>query len=98
MFWGSPIASAEHFDVEDGTLVIDTVGFNSRGWTELYPRTEMLRLEERYRCVDYGHLEVRLTFDDPGVFEEPWVHNRIWDLAPQEELIEYVCENNKWGE
>ncbi len=36
-------------------------------------------------------------FEDPGVFETPWIQNMTWDLAPQEELIEYVCENNKWG-
>ncbi len=83
---------------EGDTLVIDTIGFNDRGWSGLYPRTEMLRLEERYRRTDYGHLEVRVTFDDPGVFMEPWVRNMTWDLAPQEELIEYVCENNKWGQ
>jgi len=82
---------------EGETLVVDTVDFNDRGWTGVYPRTRMLHLRERYRRSDYGHLEVRVTFDDPGVFEEPWVWNMTWDLAPQEELLEYVCENNKWG-
>ena len=82
---------------EEDTLVVDTVGFNSRGWTGLFPRTEMMRMEERYRRPDYGHLDVRVVFDDPGVFEEPWTWNMTWDLAPQEELMEYVCENNKWG-
>lgn len=82
---------------EDDTLIVDTVGFNSRGWTGLYPRTEMMRMEERYRRPDYGHLEVRVTFEDPGVFTEPWTWNMTWDLAPQEEIFEYVCENNKWA-
>lgn len=82
---------------EEDTLVVDTIGFNSRGWTDLYPRTEMMRMEELYRRPDYGHLEVRVVFDDPGVFEEPWTWNMTWDLAPQEELMEYVCENNKWA-
>lgn len=82
---------------ESDTLVVDTVHFNNRGWTDVYPRTLMLHMEERYRRTDYGHLEVRVTFDDPGVFEVPWVWNQTWDLAPQEELMEYVCENNKWA-
>ena len=82
---------------EGDTLVVDTVGFNSRGWTQTYPRTEMLRTEERYTRVDYGHLEVRVTFDDPEVFVEPWVWNMTWNYAPQEELLEFVCENNKWA-
>ncbi len=83
--------------VED-TLVVDTVGFNSRGWMGIYPRTEMLRMEERYTRNDFGHLQVQVTAEDPGVFEEPWTQNMTWDLAPQEELFEYVCENNKWGQ
>lgn len=82
---------------EGDTLVVDTVDFNDRGWTDVYPRTRMMRMEERYRRSDYGHLEVRVTFDDPGIFEEPWIWNMTWDLAPQEELLEYVCENNKWA-
>ena len=81
---------------EGDTLVVDTIHFNDRGWTDVYPRTHMLRMEERYRRSDYGHLELQVTFEDPGVFEEPWIWNQTWDLAPQEELMEYVCENNKW--
>ncbi len=82
---------------EGDTLVVDTVGFNSRGWSDIYPRTEMMRMEERYQRSDFGHLEIRLTIEDPGVFTEPFVRNFTWDLAPQEELMEYVCENNKWA-
>ena len=82
---------------EGDTLVVDTIGFNDRGWSGVYPRTEKLRMEERYRRSDFGHLEARVTFDDPGVFEEPLIRNMTWDLAPQEELMEYVCENNQWA-
>jgi len=82
---------------EGDTLVVDTVGFNSRGWTDSYPRSEMMRMEERYTRIDYGHLEARVTFDDPEVFAEPWVWNMTWNYAPQVELLEYVCENNKWA-
>jgi hypothetical protein len=79
------------------TLVVDTIGFNAEGWNDLYPRTERMRLEERYTRPDYGHLDVQVTIDDPGVFTKPWVQHRRFDLAPQEELIEFVCENNKWA-
>ncbi len=83
---------------EEDTLVVDTIGFNTRGWLGTYPQTEMLRLEERYTRTDYGHLTVRLTLEDPSVFKEPWIKNMTWDFAPQEELLEWVCENNKWQE
>ncbi len=83
---------------EGDTLVVDTIGFNDRGWTENYPRTDRLRVEERYTRTEYGEMNVQVTFDDPGVFVEPFVTRRYFDLAPQEELIEYVCENNKWAQ
>jgi hypothetical protein len=83
---------------EGNTLIVDTVGFNDRGWTGNYPRTEMLRVEERYTRTEFGEMSVEVTFDDPGVFLEPFVTRRFFDLAPQEELIEYVCENNRWAQ
>jgi len=88
--------SIGHWDGD--TLVIDTVGYNSRGWTGIYPRTEALHMVERYSRSDYGKLQLQLTFEDPGVFSAPWTQNMTWDLAPQEEVMEYVCENNKWAQ
>jgi hypothetical protein len=81
---------------EGDTLVIETTGYNSRGWVGSFPRTEELRMVERYSRPDVGHLKLELTFEDPGVFEAPWTQNMVWDLAPQEDVMEYVCENNKW--
>jgi len=80
---------------EGDTLVVDTVGFNDSSWIGVYPHTEMLHMIERYRRVDFGHLEVLVTFEDPGAFTKPWNMNLTWYLAPQEELLEFVCENNK---
>ena len=78
---------------EGDTLVVDTVGFNDRGWTwRAYPRTERLRMTERYRRPDFRHLDVHVTIDDPGVFTRPWSQTMTWDLLPNEELMEYVCE------
>ncbi len=81
---------------EGDTLVVDTIGFNDRGWADIFPRTEMFHMEERFRRSDYGHLELTVTFEDPGVFIEPWTQHMTWSLAPQQEVMEYVCENNKW--
>jgi hypothetical protein len=81
------------------TLVVDTVGFSDRLWIGgaqgVYPHTDKLRMTERYHRVDYGHMEVGVTFEDSGTFTRPVNAHLKWDLAPQEELLEYVCENNK---
>jgi hypothetical protein len=42
------------------------------GWGDAYPRTEKLHVVERYKRVDFGHLEVQVTIEDPGVFLKPW--------------------------
>ena len=79
---------------EGDTLVVDTTGFNDRGWIGPFPHTEQLHTVERYRRVDNARLEIQITLSDPGAFLKPWNMNLRWDLAPKEELIEFVCENN----
>ena len=83
---------------EGDVLVVDTVGYNDRGWMEGYPRTEDLHIVERFTRTDYGRMMIEVTIEDPTVFKEPWILNIPMNLAPQEELFEYVCENNKWGQ
>lgn len=80
------------------TLVVDSVGFNDRGWLDAggRPQTERMHIVERFRRTDLGHLEVEITIDDPGAYTRPWKVRRILQLAPGEEVQEYVCnENNR---
>ncbi|MBZ5575518.1 MAG: hypothetical protein LAP40_03035 [Acidobacteriia bacterium] len=79
---------------EGDTLAIDTVGFNDRSWLELYPHTEKLHIVERYQRRDLGHLEVRITIQDPGAFTRPWKIHNEWVLAPNQDVLEYVCNEN----
>jgi hypothetical protein len=82
---------------EGDTLVVDTTGFNDRSWLRLSPHTEMMRITRRYRRPDLGHLEIDVLIDDPGALTKPWRSRLVWDLAPGEEILEYVCENNKFA-
>ncbi|PWU01935.1 MAG: hypothetical protein C5B51_21855 [Terriglobia bacterium] len=82
---------------EDDTLVIDTVGFNDRSWLDPqgHAHTEKMRITERFRRPDLGHLEIEFTIDDPGAYAKPWTMKRISELDSGDEIGEYVCENNK---
>ena len=82
---------------EGDVLVIDTLGFNDRSWLDPqgHPHTEKMRVTERLRRPDLGHLEIEFTIDDPGAYKKPWTMKRIADLDPGDEVVEYVCENNK---
>ena len=84
---------------EGDTFVIDSVGFHDRGWLPNgVPHTERLHAIERYRRPNRGHLEVEVTFEDPGTFVTPWQMQMVWELVPGEELLEYLCENNRFRE
>lgn len=97
---GDPTWMGHSLGKWDGdVLVVDSIGFNDRSWiggigTGNLPHTEKLHLTERYRRVDFGHMEAAVTFDDPATFLTPFKMNAKFDLVPQEELLEYVCENN----
>ena len=86
---------------EGDTLVVETVGFNDLGWISglspaAFPTTEKLRITERFRRLDLGHLEVETTYDDASTFKHPFANRQVRSLAPKgEEVLEYVCAENE---
>jgi hypothetical protein len=79
------------------TLVVTTAGFNDRTTLDLggHPHTEALRVTERFRRRDAGHIDLQVTLDDPKAYTRPWTLPIELDLIPDGELIEYVCENER---
>ena len=66
--------SIGHYENGD-TLVVDTIGLNTRTFVDSYrtPHTEQLHVVERFRIVDGGKaLEVNVHVEDPGAFTMPW--------------------------
>jgi hypothetical protein len=55
-----------------------------------------LRVTERYRRIDFGHLETAMTIDDPE-----YLHQAVGPVTVRKqllsdgELIEWMCENEK---
>lgn len=82
---------------EGDTLVVDTRGFNDRTWLDAmgHPRTEALRLTERFRRRDFGHIEVDVTIDDPWAYTTPFSIRYTQTLTPDTDLLEYVCAENE---
>jgi hypothetical protein len=81
---------------EGETLVVDSTGFTDKTWVSRYgvSHTEALRVTERYRRPDFGHLEVEVTFTDPGAFAKPWGFDVNFALAADTEMLEAVCERS----
>lgn len=82
---------------EGDTLVVDTIGFNDRSWLDVRgtPHSEEMRVEERFRRRDYGHLELTTTITDPKTFTRPITFSVVLNLMPDTELLEHYCAENE---
>ncbi|MSV35311.1 MAG: hypothetical protein EXQ47_06895 [Bryobacterales bacterium] len=82
---------------EGDTLVVETAGFN--GQTALdamgHPHSEKLRVTERFRRRDFGHLDMEITFDDPVMYNKPFTVKIPHYLVPDTDIFEMFCENEK---
>src|SRR5215470_9660086 len=83
---------------EDGdTLVVDTIGLNTKTFVDSYrtPHTEQLHVVERFRIVEDGKaLEVTAHVEDPGAFTMPWTAIQRYRRAEQGPMVEAVCAEN----
>jgi hypothetical protein len=79
------------------TFVVDTTGFNDQTWLDDpgHPHTDALHATERFRRRDFGHLDIDITIDDSKAYTKPWTVTARFDLLPDTELIENVCDNEK---
>jgi hypothetical protein len=82
---------------EGDTLVVETGGFNDRGWLDIegHPHTEALYITERFRRRDFGHMDLEVTINDPGAFTKPFSVRVDKTLVPDTDLLESVCENDR---
>jgi len=82
---------------EGGTLVIDTIGLNSKTTADIYrtPHTEQMHVVERWRLTEGGEMmESVFTVDDPGTFYKPWTAMRRYRRVTQEPIENICAENN----
>ena len=62
---------------EGDTFVVESIGFRDNGWLSAnmaYPNSDALHVTERWRRVDFGHLEETVTIDDPKAYVKPWTN------------------------
>jgi hypothetical protein len=82
---------------EGDTLVIDTVGFNDRSWLDARGtgHSEEMRIEERFRRRDFGHMDLTITITDPKTFTKPITFSVVEELLPDTDLLEHYCLENE---
>jgi len=81
---------------EGDTLVVESFGYNDRTWLDSsgHPHTEALRMTERYRRRDFGHMDIEVTLNDPAVYARPWTVALSAELTADTELLESVCNES----
>jgi hypothetical protein len=79
------------------TLVVESAGFNDRGWLDLrgHPRSEAMHMTERFHRRDFGHLDVEMTFDDPLMYTKPFSAKFSYDLLADSDVFETICNENE---
>jgi hypothetical protein len=79
------------------SLVVDTIGLNDRGWLDArgHTHSEALHLTERFHRLDFGHMEVRLTIDDPQTYTRPFTIQLKQRLQADSDLLESFCAENE---
>jgi hypothetical protein len=82
---------------EGDTLVVETAGFNDKTSLDAFghPHSDALRVVERFRRRDFGHLDYQITFDDPKVYTKQFTVSIPHDLMADSDIFETFCENEK---
>jgi hypothetical protein len=79
------------------TFVVESTGFNDMSWLDDsgHPHSDALKTTERFRRIDFGHMEMRITIEDPKTYVRPFTATIPFELLPDTELIEDVCEGER---
>lgn len=87
--------SIGHWDGD--TLVIETNGFRDDVWLDVEgsPLTNTGKMTERIRRVNFGHLEMEITIEDPKAYTRPWTVKMKQRVLLNTDLIEFICNENE---
>ena len=82
---------------EGDMLVVETTGFRDNQWLDMSgsPLGDAARITERFRRVNYGHLEIEVTVDDPKTYTKPWTIKLSQALKLDTDLLDYICLENE---
>jgi hypothetical protein len=80
---------------EDGTLVVESVGFAQVPRGVSFPYSDKLRVVERFRLADPNTLTIETTLHDPEALAAPYsMGTRTYRRYRNWTIAEYICEEN----
>jgi hypothetical protein len=80
---------------DEDAFVVDTARFNDKSWPDKvgHPHTDALHTIERFRRIDFGHMVLELTIDDPKAYSKAWTVRIPFEFVPDIELMDDACES-----
>jgi hypothetical protein len=89
--------------VDDYTFVVRTTGMLSKTWLDHAgrPHSDQVVVEETYRRVDRGTIELTMTITDSKMYTQPWLAlNKIpLHLQPPDfDIPELLCSPSEFAE
>src|SRR5579864_4521136 len=81
---------------EGDTLIVESAGFNERSWLDRagHPHSENLRVTEKLRRVDFGHMQFQITYDDPKTLTKPLSFSLAVNYVADGDMLENVCNES----
>lgn len=78
-------------------LVVTSQGFRDGTWIDRNgsPMSDVAKLTERFRRVNYGRVEIDVTVDDSKVYTKPWTVTLVQQIVLDTELLDYHCTDNE---
>ncbi len=82
---------------EGDTLVVQTTGFRDGLWLDSTgnPMTDAAKLTERFRRIDFGHMEIQITLADPKAYTKPWTVTLHHIIKLDTDLLDFNCNENE---
>lgn len=78
-------------------LVVDTAGFNDQVEIDAgrHPHSDRLHIRERFHRIDFGHMDLEITIDDPQMYTKPITFRVTERLMPDSDILELFCNENE---
>lgn len=82
------------------SLVVNANGFNDKSWLDAsgHPHSDAMRITERFHRLDFGHMDIQITIDDPKNYSAPFTIKSKQRLIPDTDILEFVCRENEKDE
>ena len=67
------------------------------GWLDVNgsPYSEQAKFTHKIRRLNYGHLQMDITVDDPKAYTKPWTVTLKQRIVVDAELIDEICLENE---